>query len=166
MLCGRLRLWPQLAGERPTGTPLHAQAAPTFNGNRRPRGRRNARRRLRRFADVGNTARNDARNGGAPTPTAPSPTATAEDGAVVEARFVVRDGMVDGPNRVTAERGATVVLTVESDVTDHVHVHGYDILRDVEAGGTVNVQFTADIPGVLEVELEDARLELTRVEVR
>jgi hypothetical protein len=58
-----------------------------------------------------------------------------------------------------------VALEVEADVADHVHVHGYDILRDTEPGQKIRVSFRADIPGVFEIELEDAGLLLTMLEV-
>ena len=47
------------------------------------------------------------------------------------------------------------MLVVKSDVADEVHLHGYDISRDVPAGGTVRISFTATLPGRFEVELEE-----------
>src|SRR3989304_451844 len=64
---------------------------------------------------------------------------------------VPRGGIV----RAKGDEGARVVLVVSSDVADEVHLHGYDISRDVAAGGTVRIQFTADVPGRFEVELEE-----------
>ena len=43
---------------------------------------------------------------------------------------------------------------VDSDVADEVHVHGYDVSEEVEAGGSVRFDFPATIEGVFEVELE------------
>ena len=51
------------------------------------------------------------------------------------------------------------------DAADEVHVHGYDFSSDVEAGDTVTIEFTADIAGVFEVELEDARLPILELVV-
>ena len=42
-----------------------------------------------------------------------------------------------------------------SDVADEVHVHFNDDEKDVAAGGTVTFDFTADKPGVYEVELHE-----------
>ena len=53
---------------------------------------------------------------------------------------------------------------MDSDVSDEVHVHGYDIMKDVEAGGSVSFDFPATIEGVFEAELEGRKeqiLELT-----
>ena len=36
-----------------------------------------------------------------------------------------------------------------------MHLHGYDIMRDVAAGGTARIRFKATLPGRFEVELED-----------
>ena len=61
--------------------------------------------------------------------------------------------------------GESVTLKVTSDVADHVHVHGYDLFTDVAAGDPVTIEFSADIPGVFEVELEDSGLLLLELEV-
>ena len=57
-------------------------------------------------------------------------------------------------------------LVVTSDVADEVHVHGYDEKAAVPANGTVELSFTADIPGVFEVELEQRGRRLLTLEVR
>ena len=97
-----------------------------------------------------------------PTDTTPEPTATPSPDAV---EIEVEEGRVEGPDRITAALGDRVVFEVESDVADHVHVHTYDVLRDIPAGRKVTVSFEATIPGVFEIELEDAGLLLTRLEV-
>ena len=38
------------------------------------------------------------------------------------------------------------------DAAGEVHVHGYEIEKPIEAGGTVQVDFTADIDGKFEIE--------------
>ena len=81
-------------------------------------------------------------------------------------RVVVRDGRVEGGiQRVTVKKGDRVVLVVRSDVADEVHVHGYDVTKDVEAGGTVRIRFQATIPGRFEVELEDLGLQVADLTV-
>ena len=70
-------------------------------------------------------------------------------------RIVVVNGAPEGGIvRKSVDKGARVVLVVTSDVADEVHLHGYDISRDVEAGGTVRIAFRAKLPGRFEVELE------------
>jgi hypothetical protein len=78
----------------------------------------------------------------------------------------VKGGKVDGgPVDIDVKQGENARFSVSSDVADHVHVHGYDVLRDVTAGGTARFDFKADIPGVFEIELEDAGLEIARLRV-
>lgn len=79
----------------------------------------------------------------------------------------VADGqVVGGPQRLEVPVGEDVEMIVMSDVADEVHVHGYDLHEDVPAGGGVTVGFTADVPGVFEVELEERGLQLLTLEVR
>jgi len=68
--------------------------------------------------------------------------------------------------RVAVKRGERVRIQVESDQDDEVHVHGYDLKRPVGAGKPVTIEFAADLPGVYEVELEEARRKLFDLEVR
>ena len=48
--------------------------------------------------------------------------------------------------------GETIRFRVRSDEPEEIHVHCYDITRDVPAGRTINVSFKADITGICEVE--------------
>jgi hypothetical protein len=82
-------------------------------------------------------------------------------------RIVVRGGrVVGGLRRARLERGERTVLVVRADVSDHVHLHGYDIMRDVSPGRPARLRFRATIPGRFEVELEDRRLQIAQLEVR
>jgi hypothetical protein len=67
------------------------------------------------------------------------------------------NGEVTGvEGRPAVSVGDTVEITVHSDVADVVHVHGYDLFLELDAGEADSVRFEADIPGIFEVELEDA----------
>jgi hypothetical protein len=91
-----------------------------------------------------------------PRPPAPPPAA--------QVRIVVRDGQpVGGIRRVTVGKGRRVVLVVMSDVADHVHLHGYNVMRDVAPGMPARLAFRATIVGTVEVELEDRRLQLATI---
>ncbi len=93
-----------------------------------------------------------------PPPRPPSPPPPAQ------VRIVVRDGKpVGGVRRVTVGRDRRVVLTVMSDVADHVHLHGYNVMRDVAPGMPARLEFRATIVGTVEVELEDRRLQLATI---
>jgi hypothetical protein len=81
------------------------------------------------------------------------------------ATIVVKNGKpVGGIKQLTYNEGERVRFKVDSDVSDEVHMHGYDIMKDVEAGGSVSFDFPATIEGVFEAELEGRKeqiLELT-----
>ncbi len=104
-----------------------------------------------------------------PSTTSPPTTEAAQSpepasGTLVE--VVVRDGAVEGGVReVRVPLGEEVTLRVTSDVADRVHVHGYDLLVDVAPGEVGELQFVADLPGVWEVELEGAGLDLVALQV-
>ena len=67
--------------------------------------------------------------------------------------------------RKTVEQGDRVVIVVTSDVSDHVHLHGYDIMRDVAPGSIARIRFRATVPGRFEVELEDRSLQIAAITV-
>jgi heme/copper-type cytochrome/quinol oxidase subunit 2 len=79
--------------------------------------------------------------------------------------IVIKNGKpVGGIADLTYNKGEQVRFKVDSDVSDEVHVHGYDIMKDVEAGGSVSFDFPATIEGIFEAELEgrgEQILELT-----
>lgn len=98
--------------------------------------------------------------------TAPESTTTETTvavGTVIEVS--VTGGEVTGGGRQQVDLGQTVTIRVTSDVADHIHLHGYDVLADVGAGETAELTFDATIPGVFEVELEDARIPLLDLEI-
>ena len=87
--------------------------------------------------------------------------------AAVTIRIVVRQGrVVGGARSVTVRRGRRVELVVRADAADEVHVHGYDLFRDLSAGSVTRLAFRADIAGRFEVELEHAHLPILELEVR
>ena len=100
----------------------------------------------------------------APTTTVP-PTTTA---APPEGTFIdleVTDGRLEGGARREAARlGEEVTIRVSGDSSDHVHIHGYDLFLHLTEGAGELV-FTADIPGVFEIELEEAGVTLVQLEV-
>ncbi len=69
---------------------------------------------------------------------------------------IAADGTVEGPDRPDVAVGDAVQLVVTGPVSDEVHVHGYDIYAAIEPGQVVDLTFTADVPGIFEVELEGA----------
>jgi hypothetical protein len=70
--------------------------------------------------------------------------------------IVVKNGKpVGGIRQLTYNKGEQIHFKVESDVSDEIHVHGYDLMKDVKAGGAVSFDFPATIEGVFEAELEE-----------
>ena len=100
------------------------------------------------------------------------PTATAvasgiaSDSAQVNLALTVAGGKVTGDTgRVKVPLGSRVRITVTSDVADEVHVHLYDLKQEISANSPGSIEFVADKPGVVEVELEHAKLPLTRLAI-
>jgi len=63
---------------------------------------------------------------------------------------------VDGVRELTVTKGETVRLVVTSNVPEEVHVHGYDLSKDVGPGKPARFRFRADLEGIFEIELEEA----------
>ena len=78
---------------------------------------------------------------------------------------VVGGAPVGGVQRVAVDLGSVVALMVTSDIAEEVHVHGYDILRAVSEGNPSHFAFTAEIPGVFEVEFEGSGRLLLQLEI-
>lgn len=71
-----------------------------------------------------------------------------------------------GIARPKIEKGEKVLLVVRSDTADELHLHGYDISREIAAGGTARIAFVAKIPGRFELELENSGVQLADLTVQ
>jgi hypothetical protein len=101
------------------------------------------------------------------TTTATTTTKTQTTAGPVTIRVLIKGGKpVGGIQRATVKKGQKVAVVVHSDVADEVHVHGYDLHKDVDAGGTVRIEFPATITGVFEAELEDRKLQIIEFTVK
>ena len=110
----------------------------------------------------------DRRAVSTPTPTAtanasdgeatatPTPTATPKPPPLLEA---------GSPKALTYKQGETVRFRVRSPEDEEVHIHGYDIKRELKAGQTANVSFKATIDGIFEIEFEDAAKQIAELRV-
>ena len=67
--------------------------------------------------------------------------------------------------RAEVDKGDRVVLLVRSDVSDHVHVHGYDLMRDVGPGSPARIAFRATLSGRFEIELEERGVQIAELTV-
>ncbi|MBV9032144.1 MAG: hypothetical protein JO364_17935 [Pseudonocardiales bacterium] len=98
-----------------------------------------------------------AARGQAPAPAAPT---------VRTISITVRGGKASGETgQVMVPLGTPLVVSVSSDVADEIHVQGYDRKARVPAGTTASVTFTANAPGVFEVELASSKLALLQLRV-
>lgn len=81
--------------------------------------------------------------------------------------LAVEGGALSGDTgRIDVELGSTVGVVVDADITEQIHVHGYDVFADVTADQDAMFTFIADIPGLFEVELEGAGTLLVELAVR
>jgi hypothetical protein len=72
---------------------------------------------------------------------------------------------VGGITDLTYKEGDQIHFKVKSAVADEVHVHGYDLIKDVKAGGTITYDFPATIEGVFEAELEGRKEQIIQLTV-
>jgi hypothetical protein len=80
--------------------------------------------------------------------------------------IVIKHGEpVGGIRDLTYNKGEQVHFVVDSDVSDEVHMHGYDIMKDVKAGGSVSFDFPATLEGVFEAELEGRKEQIIELTV-
>jgi hypothetical protein len=87
-------------------------------------------------------------------------------GAATVPTIVIKDGEpVGGIEELSYEKGDQVRFRVTSDVADEIHVHGYDLAKDVEAGGTVSFDFPATLEGIFEAELEERKEQIAELRV-
>ena len=91
--------------------------------------------------------------------------ADLSDAAQTITMEVVGGEPVGGHQRVEVDLGSVVAVMVTSDTAEEVHVHGYDILRAVSDGHPAHFAFTAEIPGVFEVEFEGSGRLLLLLEI-
>jgi hypothetical protein len=105
----------------------------------------------------------------AETATGPTRTTNTADNTVTEPEvttIVIKNGKpVGGIADLTYDKGENVRFKVDSDVSDEIHVHGYDIMKDVEAGGSVSFDFPATIEGIFEAELEGRGVQILELTV-
>jgi FtsP/CotA-like multicopper oxidase with cupredoxin domain len=75
--------------------------------------------------------------------------------------------LLDGSKVVKLEfkEGETVRFRVTSDTPEEVHIHGYDIAKDLEPGKVTTVSFPADITGIFEIEYEGQGKQIAELRV-
>jgi hypothetical protein len=98
------------------------------------------------------------------TPTPQPPPAPPAPPPAARVAITVEGGKpVGGIRSVTVAKGRRVVLVVTSDIPEEVHLHGYNVARDVAPGKPARIAFRATIVGTVEVELEHSGVPLARI---
>jgi len=91
------------------------------------------------------------------TPTAsPTPKPTVDPGPILTGATV---------RKLRYDKGETVRFQVRAPQDEEVHIHGYDIKKDVKAGVTTKISFKATIDGIFEIEFEDAAKQIAELRV-
>jgi len=70
-----------------------------------------------------------------------------------------------GVKKLDFDKGDQIRFKVVSDTADEIHVHGYDLMKDVEKGGSVSFSFKGSIEGRFVVELEDHKQQIAELDV-
>jgi hypothetical protein len=97
-----------------------------------------------------------------PTETEPAPPPPTVSRAVIN----VRGGEpVPGIRRLSMHKDRRLILVVTADVSDHVHIHGYDVMRDVAPGQPARFDLRTTIVGRFEIELEDRHKQIGQLTV-
>jgi heme/copper-type cytochrome/quinol oxidase subunit 2 len=86
----------------------------------------------------------------------PTPTPTPEPPPLLTA---------DKVTELEATEGETVRFRARSDTAEEIHVHGYNLTKDVEPGQTATMSFKATITGIFEIEFEHSGTEIARLKV-
>jgi len=108
-------------------------------------------------------------NGDSGKSSAGTPTATTKAPAQPPAQWITIKGgkPVGGVQKITVTKGDTLRLIVSSpDTSQEIHVHGYDLKRDMAPGQPASFKFETSIEGVFEVELEDTATQIASLQVR
>ena len=80
--------------------------------------------------------------------------------------IVIKDGKpVGGIQDIEVDKGDTIEFRIKSDADHEIHMHGYDIAKDVSAGGSVTYKVPADIDGIFEIEIEDLKEQIAELTV-
>jgi hypothetical protein len=73
---------------------------------------------------------------------------------------------VGGIRRLTYNKGEQILFKVEVPFAEEVHLHGYDIPKEVpKGGGSVTYSLPASIEGVFEAELENRKEQIIEMTV-
>jgi hypothetical protein len=100
----------------------------------------------------------------APTETEQAPRVEPREPSVPTLR--VRGGRPKGGvETLEAKQGETVSFQVIADAEHEVHLHGYDVSKDVTAGKPARFKLKATETGIFEIEIEDTHTQIGELKV-
>ncbi|MES2970769.1 MAG: hypothetical protein V4702_00420 [Patescibacteria group bacterium] len=103
-----------------------------------------------------------SRSDSKPTSDSASPASTNGSVETIEVDIAVPSTEI---KTIRVKQYRKVIVKLTSQVNDQAHLHGYDILTDLEAGKVATLEFTADKTGRFELETETAEQQLAIFEV-
>jgi hypothetical protein len=99
-----------------------------------------------------------------PTETAPAETTPAEPAPQVVTLRVRGGQPVGGVKDIKVAKGDTVDFVVSSDQGGEIHLHGYDVKREIpDGGGRVEFKLKASSDGIYEIEVEATATQIGRL---
>ena len=123
------------------------------------------------LAGGGDETDNAAKSAQTATPTAPRPpprtarrppTPTPDADATPKPPPLLQAGKV---TKLTFDEGDTVRFRVRSPEAEEIHVHGYDITKEIEPNKTATVSFKATITGIFEIEFHGSAEQIGELKV-
>jgi hypothetical protein len=89
------------------------------------------------------------------------------DGGKLQTIVVDKAGHpVGGIRQLSYNKGEKILFKVKVPFAEEVHLHGYDVMKDVRAGGgSVTYDLPASIEGVFEAELEGHKEQIIEMTV-
>jgi len=105
--------------------------------------------------------------GGSGSDSSSSDSGTSADAAKVPTIVVDKEGHpVGGIQELVYRKGDQIHFKVKVPFEEEVHLHGYDVMKEVpKGGGTVTYDLPAELEGVFEAELEGRGEQIVELKV-
>jgi hypothetical protein len=119
------------------------------------------------FVVLNGSSDNNSKDNSKPSAGTSAQGSTSQAGGTAQAVIDIRGGKpAGGIKKLNYTKGDQVRFRVNSDISDEIHVHGYDFHKNVTAGGSVSFSFPANIEGVFVIELEAKGEQIAELRVR
>jgi hypothetical protein len=90
---------------------------------------------------------------------------TATSKAGLPTLVVRNEEPVNGVETLEYSAGEQVEFKVESNTATELHVHGYEIEKEVPAGKPITVSFPAELEGIYDIEVHPAEEQIAELRV-